>query len=169
MKQHILVLSSSNSLLLILWCFFLSEQTTAEQSWKDLVRATTQITKVDDRLRLPQDASEVPKRPARCGPWRHLNEGRTHPHCGMHTYLYTSKYSHTHAHHHVWRKHVQAAAQSWRIHRTSHTTFNFHAVCLMPYSTYLFSTFSSLCVDVLSRWFIKRKQNHIFKAAAVSN
>lgn len=98
MKQHILVLSSSNSLLLILWCFFLSEQTTAEQSWKDLVRATTQITKVDDRLRLPQDASEVPKRPARCGPWRHLNEGRTHPHCGMHTYLYTSKYSHTHTH-----------------------------------------------------------------------
>ena len=41
-------------------CFFVvsfsSEQTTAVQSWKGLVRATTQITNLDDQPRLPQDA-----------------------------------------------------------------------------------------------------------------
>ncbi|CAB1456263.1 unnamed protein product [Pleuronectes platessa] len=38
--------------------------TTGVQSWKGLDRATTQTTQLDDRPRLPQDAGQVPKRPA---------------------------------------------------------------------------------------------------------
>lgn len=47
--------------------FFLhpSEQTTGERCWKGPGRGTTQVTKRDDQPRLPQDAGQVPKRPAR--------------------------------------------------------------------------------------------------------
>lgn len=58
------------------------KQTTGVQSWKGPVPATTQTTKLDDNPRLPQDARQVPKRPAKRRPGGDLTDLL---HCGTHT------------------------------------------------------------------------------------